>query len=286
LQQRVGINTRLVWADELKELEPAISTAGIVAAAYEPEAGYADPASAAMGFAAAARRLGATVLPGTKVLSIRTGGGRVTGVDTSQGKVAAGSVVIVAGPWSPLLTRTAGIDVPIVTSRHQVCLYRWPEGFPRHRVNLDFMGGIYLRPETGRQMLVGSVHPEEAVDRVDDPDQFNQSADYGTITSFAEKVTQRYPDMQCGTSAGGYASLYDITPDWHPIMDELPAAAGLYICAGGSGHCFKLAPAIGAMMARLVVDGKKPGDAVNLFCLDRFARGQPIKGAYEYSIVG
>ncbi|MEW6232703.1 MAG: hypothetical protein AB1566_10395, partial [Chloroflexota bacterium] len=77
-----------------------------------------------------------------------------------------------------------------------------------------------------------------------------------------------------------------ITPDWHPIMDEVPGLAGLYVCAGGSGHCFKLSPAIGEMMAQLVVEGKKPGDDVNLFSFDRFARGKPVRGKYEYSILG
>jgi glycine/D-amino acid oxidase-like deaminating enzyme len=285
-QQSIGINTRLVWADELKELEPHISTMDIVAAAHEPESGYADPASAANGFANAAKRLGATISVGTKVVSIQTAEGRVTGVITDKGKIAAGNVVIAAGPWSTRLSRTVGIDLPIISSRHQVCLYRWPAGFRGHMINADFVGGVYLRPETGQQMLVGSVEPEEAKDRVDDPDHFNQNADIDTITRFAERVAHRYPDMQQGTSAGGYAALYDITPDWHPIIDGVPGIAGLYVCAGGSGHCFKLSPAIGDMMAKLVADGKKPGDDVNLFSFDRFARGQLIRGKYEYDILG
>ncbi len=286
LQQSQGINTHLVWADELKGLEPHISGAGLVAAAYEPESGYADPASAATCFANAAKRLGATILVGTKVVSIQTAGEKVTGVVTNRGPVAAGSVVVAAGPWSPLLARTVGIDLPITASRHQVCLYRWPASFRGHMINADFVGGIYLRPEAGRQMLVGSVEPEEAEARVDDPDHFNQTVDFDTVTRFAERVAHRYPDMQQGTSAGGYAALYDIAPDWHPIIDEVPGLAGLYVCAGGSGHCFKLSPAIGEMVAQLVVEGKKPGDDVNLFSFDRFAQGQPVRGKYEYSILG
>jgi len=286
LQQSVGINTRLVWADELPSLEPHISTEDIVAAAYEPESGYCDPASAANSFANATRRLGGIILQGTKVLSIQTLGDKVTGVLTDKGPIAAEKVVIAAGPWSPLLAKTAGIDLPITASRHQVCLYRWPEGFQGHMINGDFVAGIYLRPETGRQMLVGSLSAEEAEDRVEDLDHFNQSADFATITRFAEQVAHRYPDMQRGTAAGGYAALYDVTPDWHPIIDAAPGIRGLYICAGGSGHCFKLAPAIGQMTAKLVVEGKKPEDDVNLFALDRFATGRLVKGKYEYSILG
>ncbi len=85
---------------------------------------------------------------------------------------------------------------------------------------------------------------------------------------------------------GNFASLYDITPDWHPILDAIPGIEGLYVCAGGSGHGFKLAPAVGEMMANLVLHGKKPEDDITLFSFDRFEKGNLVRGQYEYSIVG
>lgn len=286
LQQSVGINTRFVSPEEMRALEPHLSTENVAGAAYEAEGGYADAAGAANAFAAAARRLGATILQGTLVTSIQTEAGRVTGVVTNQGPIAAGAVIVAAGPWTPLLAKTAEIDLPISACRVQVCFYRWPADFRGHMVYADFVNRIYLRPETGRQMLVGSVDPAEAEDRVDDPDHFNERPDFETVTLFAEQASRRYPDMQRGVSAGGYASVYDITPDWHPIIDELPGIAGLYCCAGGSGHSFKLSPATGEMVAGLVVDGKHPGDDVQFFSFDRFARDQLIRGKYEYSISG
>ncbi|MCZ7569645.1 MAG: FAD-binding oxidoreductase [Ardenticatenaceae bacterium] len=286
LQQSVGINTRFVSPGEMKAIEPHVSTEGVAGAAYEPEGGYADATAAANAFAAAARRLGATVLQATPVTSIQTEAGRVTGVVTSQGPIAAGAVIVAAGPWTPLLARTTHIDLPITACRVQVCFYQWPPEFRGHMVYADFVNRIYLRPETGRQMLVGSVDPAEAEDRVDDPDHFNERPDFEMVSLFAEQASQRYPAMERGVSAGGYASVYDITPDWHPIIDELPGVAGLYCCAGGSGHSFKLSPATGEMVAGLVMDGKHPGDDVQFFSFDRFARDQLIRGKYEYSISG
>ncbi|HBY92556.1 MAG: FAD-binding oxidoreductase [Ardenticatenaceae bacterium] len=286
LQQRVGIDTRFVTPQEMKELEPHVSTEDVAGAAYEPEAGYADPAAAANAFAAAARRFGASILQGARVTGIQAAAGRVTGITTSQGVIAAGAVVIAAGPWTPLLARTADVEMPVTTCRVQVCFYRWPEEFRGHMIYVDFVKRVYLRPETGRLMLVGSVDPGEAEDRVEDPDNVNERPDFEMVSLFAEQIAQRYPDMQRGASAGGYASVYDITPDWHPILDELPGVSGLYCCAGGSGHSFKLSPAIGEMMAGLVVDGKHPADDVNLFSFDRFTRNEPVRGKYEYSIVG
>jgi glycine/D-amino acid oxidase-like deaminating enzyme len=92
--------------------------------------------------------------------------------------------------------------------------------------------------------------------------------------------------MQRSHVSSSYASLYDITPDWHPIMDAVPGVDGLYLCAGSSGHGFKLAPAVGQMMAKLVLEGKQPGDDINLFSFDRFEKEDLVRGRYEYSILG
>jgi len=92
--------------------------------------------------------------------------------------------------------------------------------------------------------------------------------------------------MEQSQSIGGYASLYAITPDWHPVVDELPAGSGLYVCSGFSGHGFKLGPAMGKMLADLVLDVEAPEFDAKMFRNGRFATNQPVQGQYEYSIVG
>jgi glycine/D-amino acid oxidase-like deaminating enzyme len=91
--------------------------------------------------------------------------------------------------------------------------------------------------------------------------------------------------MERSHLASSYASLYDVTPDWHHVIDALPGLEGLYLCAGSSGHGFKLAPSVGAMMAQLVLGGKSPEDDINLFAWDRFASDNQVKSKYEYSIL-
>ena len=132
-------------------------------------------------------------------------------------------------------------------------------------------------------MLVGGI---ENIEDTVDPDNYSEKIEFDTIADFAERVSRRYPVMATGVSAGGWASLYDITPDWHPIMGPLPDVAGLYCTAGGSGHGFKLAPAVGEMMAELIVNGSKPEADINLFFFERFSQGRLITGQYEQSIVG
>jgi glycine/D-amino acid oxidase-like deaminating enzyme len=286
LQQSVGINTRVISAEEMLEIEPAISTEGIVAAAYEPEAGYADPASTTNAYARRARELGATLMTGTRVQSIEVEKGRVVGVTTDKGALQAGAVVVAAGPWSPALINPTGIELPVETSRHQVCIYKRPANLQYGTVYADFIISIYLRPETGDLIMVGSIEEEEAESKVRDPDRYDEGVGFDTVAEYARRVAQRCPAMDDGWYASGYSSLYDISPDWHSIMDELPSASGLYCVAGSSGHGFKLGPVVGEMMAELVINGRQPGDDIEIFSFSRFAEGRPVTGEYEYGILG
>jgi glycine/D-amino acid oxidase-like deaminating enzyme len=92
--------------------------------------------------------------------------------------------------------------------------------------------------------------------------------------------------MTHSESTGGYASLYAVTPDWHPVIDEVPAGSGFFICSGFSGHGFKLGPAVGIMTADLVTGVKTPQFDPWLFRFGRFADNKLVTGGYEYSIVG
>lgn len=286
LQQSVGIDTRFVSPQEMKQIEPQLDIAGLGGAAYEPDGGYCDPAMAANSYADAAKSLGADIRTGITATQIMVGNGRIQGVETTDGFFPAEKVVVAAGPWSMNLLETLGIALPIITARIKIGLFKRPPEFSTHPVWADFVSQIYARPETGDMMLVGSISPDEADDQVSDADNFNEKADLDIIAEFAEGATRRFPVMSQAHLAGNYASLYDITPDWHPILDAVPDNEGLFICAGGSGHSFKLAPATGAMMANMVLEDKQPDDDINLFSFDRFAAGKEVRGKYEYSIVG
>jgi sarcosine oxidase subunit beta len=132
---------------------------------------------------------------------------------------------------------------------------------------------------------VGLVDPSEA-DAVVDPDQYNEQPDSDFVLDAGERLVRRYPAMAHSQSTGGYASHYAVTPDWHPIVDEAPFGSGFYICAGFSGHGFKLGPAVGVMVADMLTDEKAPVFDPHLFRLDRYAEDDPVRGQYDYSIIG
>jgi glycine/D-amino acid oxidase-like deaminating enzyme len=142
----------------------------------------------------------------------------------------------------------------------------------------DFVTNIYTRPETGDMILIGPLDSEELLDRAD-PDAYRDGLNLDETTELAARAATRFPVLERGAIAKGYAGCFDVAPDWHPVLDET-GPAGFYIAAGFSGHGFKLSPAVGDMVAKLVVEGKKPGDDVHTFRLSRFAEGKPIRGTY------
>ena len=286
LQKAAGVNTHFVPVEDISDIEPQADKSGLGGAAYEPDSGYCDPASAANGFASAARLLGAIIRTGVAVTGFEVQSGKVVAVETTQGKLSAGAVIVACGPWTPHLLNTIGIQIPISAARINTVLYRPPTDLELHHIWADFTTQVYFRPESGHLILVGSISPEEANDQVANPDYYNDKVTLEIAAEFAEKVANRFPTMIRSFLASSYAALYDITPDWHPVMDAVPGYDGLYVCAGSSGHGFKLAPAVGQMMARLILHGKDPEEDINLFSFDRFERQELVHGQYEYSILG
>ena len=201
--------------------------------------------------------------------------------------MSAAAVVNCAGPWAARVARLAGLDIPLQACRVQVSFFRRPTGYEAaHPVIVDFIHATYFRSETGGLTLVGLVDPAEA-NAIVDPDRYAESVDTDFILETGERLIRRFPAMERSDSAGGYAALYDITPDWHPIIDEAPPGSGFFLCCGFSGHGFKLGPATGLMMAERVLGVAEPtfGDD-RLFRLGRFADNEPVRGRYAYSIAG
>lgn len=288
MQQRIGVNTRLMSAEELRELDPGIAETDDLAVAYEPDSGYADPASTATSYADAARRLGAEVVQGARVTGIDMNGARVSRVLTTNGTIATPAVVNCTNAWAPEIGGMVGIALPVTASRHQVATFQRPRAHLRpHPTVADFKNQIYYRPEGSNLTLVGSIDAGEAEHRVD-PDHYNESADYEFIEDAAQRIRNRYPYMEQALGRGGWSGIYGVTPDWHPIIDEVPGGSGFFVAAGFSGHGFKLGPAVGVLIADMVTRAAVPTDGLarELFRYSRFAENKPVVGKYEYSIVG
>ena len=133
--------------------------------------------------------------------------------------------------------------------------------------------------------MAGLVDPNEA-ENVVDPDDFAHKIDFAFQADVGGRLSARWPIHADSASEGGYASLYAITPDWHPIIDEIPAGRGFFVCSGFSGHGFKLAPAVGILMADLLSNEVEPRFDPDFFRFSRYEKERAIGGGFRYRIVG
>ncbi|MGH2348242.1 MAG: NAD(P)/FAD-dependent oxidoreductase [bacterium] len=284
LQHRLGVRSEVLSAGAVSDLDSRIAVDDAGGAAWEPESGFADGYATATSFAAAARRHGAEVWEATAVTAINVAGGRVQSVTTSRGRVETASVLVAAGPWTPPLLSPLGIDVPIVSARQQVVQLAPPPSFGQMRcVVEDLIQGLFARPEAGGTVLAG-VLEEDAGDLVS-PDVFRRKVDFDYVEHVGRMWGRRFPQAAHADVRGGYASLYDVTPDWQPILGAVDGIDGLFVAAGFSGHGFKLSPALGEVLAALIV-GEVPPIDVSAFALPRFAEGRLLRGHHAQGILG
>lgn len=281
LLRRCGVETLVLDPNDVCAMIPELNPEGIAAAAFEPGSGYADPHGILMGYAARIRALGGTVRTMCAVRRIRVSGGRVAGVDTDEGPIDAPVVVVAAGPWSPSLLMSADstANLPITVTREMdaVCRPRVPFRSPVPTVS-SVCDRIYLRPDVGSTLLVGRGYPKEM--EVVDPDRYPEQADFGFLEFVSGRLAHRFPALGDAELTNGYAGVYDVTPDWHPVLDRVPGVEGLYCAAGFSGHGFKLGPAVGEVMAEMILEGQARSIPTSPLRWTRFSEGDFLRGAY------
>lgn len=271
-QQALGIDTRVISRDELRELQPECYVDDIGAAAYEPHTGFADPNATAYAFAEAAQRLGARIWTHCEALRIVTEGERVAAVETTRGRVNTPAVVLAPGAWAPKLLEPLGLDFKLRPHRSQVTIFRWPEGFNRqHFVFIDAIHHSWFRPEGKNATLVGV----ESQVLGNDPDRLDEGVDPDFVNLCRERLSARMPAFANATMRGGWAGVYMMSPDSRPIIDQLPSVPGLYVMLGDSGTSFKTSPAIGKCLAEWVVNGEPQTVDLTPFRSTRFAEGKP-----------
>jgi glycine/D-amino acid oxidase-like deaminating enzyme len=286
MQRELGIDVRLVSAQEVTDIDPNALLAEDELAAFEGEAGFVEAVQVVASFAEAARREGADIRQGVEVKALLTEGDQVIGVETNEGRYSSRCVILATGPWAAQLALANGLHLPVQSCRTQVALFRRPADFGRRgAVYCDFVQGIYFKPTHGDMIHAGTLVGEELKDPVD-PDHYNEAADGDWLPQVRQRLGRRYPAMHRGYGRGGFGALYGITEDWHPILDRLPGLEGGYCAVGFSGHGFKMSPIVGQLMAELVVDGQARTLDITPLRLGRFAEGDMVKTPYSYGVMG
>lgn len=279
MQKKIGIRTEIVEGPEAANDLPWLDPDGVTAIVHEPDGGYADPVQSTEAYIGAFARKGGTYKPKTPVRALLRDGDRVTGILTDEGEIAAGCVVNASGPWSGMLAASANIDLPIRVVREQDTVWqaRGDRPLPDCSVS-NAVDAIYLRPLGDNRFIVGRGFPKDYFDT--DPNNFKETADASFITDVQERLERRFPPMMQGARLlDSYAALYDVTPDWYPFVGPRQGLPGYADASGGSGHGFKIAPAIGRELAAWLLTGEVREDFRQL-SHDRLAEKRPFVQAF------
>ena len=280
MQQDLGIDTGLVTAADVSELAPMIVVDEEEALAWEPESGYADPYQVTTSYAARAREMGAEIQLRNPAIGIEVSGGRVQAVVTAEGRRETPVVVVASGPWSRQVMAKVGVDLPLITVRHQVATLTRPlDLVPDHTIVGDIAQSFSFRPDGSNMTLVGFGEEEVGVE------DYNQGVDMAGVTEVLEKLARRMPAMADSYFRGGWSGLFTVTPDWHPILDSVPGIEGLFCAVGFSGHGFKLSPMIGVTMAELITQGSATSIDITPLRFNRFAEGDLLSSSYRYRVL-
>lgn len=286
MQRELGADTEFLTPDEATEHCPGLRPDPFVAATYNGDDCVADPNLAVQGYAGAARERGVDVRTGTAVTDVHREGDRVVGVDVERSdgtgtvRREADFVINAAGPWAAQVGAMAGVDLPITPRRRQIAVVEPTQAVPESvPLTADLGTGSYFRPEPEGVSIVGGHFGGN--DPAADPDRFKEDMEMDWAVRAVEHAVDYTEYFGPETRfRRGWAGLYAMTPDHHPIIEE--TIPGLVTAAGFSGHGFQHAPATGEIVAEIVLDGDPSLVDVSALDSGRFDRGEPVE---EHNVV-
>jgi sarcosine oxidase subunit beta len=262
LQNDHGVPSRMLSAQQTRELCPLVEGDDVLGGAFSPDDGHVTPEAVVQGYAFAARARGAHIRVGSPVTDITTRAGRITEVVTEQGTIATEVVICAAGAWSRGCAAMVDVALPVVPLRRQILFTEAIPGLaPDLPMTIDFTSSFYFHRE-GPGLLMGMSDPDEKPG-------FSVETSDDWIPRLMQIVQRRAPRIAEAGIRGGWAGLYEMSPDHNAIIGEAPAVSRLLYATGFSGHGFLQAPAVGEILRDLVLNRPTFVD-ITPFSVDRF----------------
>jgi glycine oxidase len=254
-QRDNGVTTRWVGAEELRELEPALSP-NVCGAAYSSGDLNIDPGQVTRALAFAAKAGGAELRTNTMLTGFVGRGPRIIGISTNEGEIMADAVVLAAGPWTEVLAQRLNAKVPTPPVRGQMMAYRSSE--LRHAI---WGEEGYLVPKRG-----GIVYAGATVEDVG----FRKRTTPRALASLRRMATELVPSLRKAEVESEWAGLRPGSPDDLPILGKLPKRQNVYVASGHFRNGILLAPITGKLMTQLIC-GDKPEMSLRPFSPSRFS---------------
>lgn len=275
-QNELGVDSEFLTPLEANEHCPELHVEKFVGATYCATDGFADPHLGLQGFSRAANEAGADIRTKVAVTDVlRNDAGDAVGVETNEETITADYVVNAAGAWAARVGEMAGVDIPISPKRRQLMVVD-PETPVNDEISftIDIDRGVHFRPEREGSAVVGGHFADKDPD--EDPDHTKEKIDLDWAAKTIEEASN------CANYFGpksrikrGWAGLYAVTSDHHPIIEE--TVPGFVNAVGFSGHGFMQAPATGQIVAEIIADGTPSLVDVSDLTADRFDRDVHLK---------
>ncbi|MDN2568106.1 FAD-dependent oxidoreductase [Aquibium sp. A9E412] len=254
-----GVDIELVTPKEAGEIWPVMATDDLVGGVWLPGDGKANPTDLTQSLAKGARNGGVRVIERVRVTGIAERDGRVTGVATDQGDIAAEIVVNCAGQWARKVGLMAGVTVPLHSAEHMYIVTGRIEGVhPDLPVMRDPDGYIYFKEEVGG-LVMGGFEPEAKPWGMDGiPDNFEFALledDWDQFEILMDNALVRVPQLMQAEVRQFYNGPESFTPDNNFILGEAPELKNFFVGAGFNSMGIASAGGAGRALAEWIVNG-------------------------------
>jgi sarcosine oxidase, subunit beta len=270
--QALGIDSRIIYPDEIKRLVPAIDASSsprypILAALYHPPGGIIRHDAVVWGYAREASRMGVEIHPHTEVVSLSRQDGVAYSVGTTRGDIQAGIIVNCTSGWSSTIARMLGVDLPIVSHPLQACVTESMKPL-LDKVIVSSNLHVYISQTPRGEFVMGA--------EIDPYQSYSTRSTFPTLRMIASHAVELLPCLAGVRILRQWAGVCDMTPDYSPVIGDVPRLKGFYLDVGWGTYGFKAGPVAGKYLAKFISSGKLP-DLIRPFSLMRF---------YESNLVG
>ena len=271
----IGTLTHEAVRDEFKYLRALMDHETVW---WDGEAGYVHTALALNRLRECIENHGGVVAEHSPVTSITKQSGGAWLIETPNGNVSSGAVVIAPGPWANELGRMVDLELPVQPQRVQVALLNRQGTLPQQLpVISDRVNDFYARSLDGGISHVGFVSHFERTP-LESMTDFDESIRPDLARILYRRFGQGLPVARNSLVLGHRAAVYSVTSDEYFILGKTPQP-NLFVAAGGSGHGYKFGPVVGRDMASLIDGADAPFANDPMFAFEReFKEGRGVLG--------
>lgn len=271
VNQLGGVRSRLIWRDEIKRLVPALDVSErprypVLAALYHPPGGIVRHDAVVWGYARGADRFGAHIHPFTEVTGIDVANGQVTGVRTTRGDIKTGRVLNATAGFCSTIAKMVDLRLPITTHPLQAFVTEPLKPF-LDKVIVSANLHVYVSQTDRGECVIGS--------EIDPYTSYSHRSTLPFLEMTAHHTLELFPCLKHVCVLRQWAGICDMTPDYSPIMGEVPGIKGFYLDVGWGTYGFKAGPVAGRRMAELIATGRTP-ELIEPFSIARFSEDRLV----------